>query len=122
MKWLHNLLKGMSLTTALFVFQSCYGMPQGARTDMYEATFKVVDTGGRAVEGVRISAKNAWTSDWVPQGESDAEGMAQVYVAFDPHDAFVDLRFEAEGFIVKDTTITDMAGGDRGKVVMIPSR
>ncbi len=30
MKWLHNLLKGMSLTAALFVFQACYGTPEGA--------------------------------------------------------------------------------------------
>ena len=29
MKWLHNLLKGMSLTAALFVFQACYGTPEG---------------------------------------------------------------------------------------------
>ena len=29
MKWLHNLLKGVSLTGALFVFQACYGIKQG---------------------------------------------------------------------------------------------
>ena len=29
MKWIHNLLKGMSLTAALFVFQACYGTPPG---------------------------------------------------------------------------------------------
>ena len=29
MKWLHNLLKGMSLTACLFVFQACYGTPPG---------------------------------------------------------------------------------------------
>ena len=29
MKWLHNLLKGLSLTAALFVFQACYGTPPG---------------------------------------------------------------------------------------------
>ena len=27
MKWLRNILKGLSLTTALFVFQACYGTP-----------------------------------------------------------------------------------------------
>ena len=29
MKWLHKLLKGLSLTAALFVFQACYGTPPG---------------------------------------------------------------------------------------------
>jgi hypothetical protein len=28
MKWLRNILKGVSLTAALFVFQACYGSPQ----------------------------------------------------------------------------------------------
>ncbi|MCR5017748.1 MAG: hypothetical protein K6A64_03015 [Bacteroidales bacterium] len=28
MKWLRNILKGVSLTAALFVFQACYGAPQ----------------------------------------------------------------------------------------------
>ena len=26
-KWIHRALKGASLTTALFVFQACYGTP-----------------------------------------------------------------------------------------------
>ena len=33
MKWLHNLLKGLSLTAALFVFQACYGTPPGYPDD-----------------------------------------------------------------------------------------
>ena len=36
MKWLHNLLKGMSLTAALFVFQACYGTPPGYPDDAFE--------------------------------------------------------------------------------------
>ena len=28
MKWLRNILKGVSLCAALFVFQACYGAPQ----------------------------------------------------------------------------------------------
>jgi len=37
MKWLHKLLKGMSLTAALFVFQACYGTPAGY-PDAWEET------------------------------------------------------------------------------------
>ena len=36
MKWLHNLLKGMSLTAALFVFQACYGTPPGYPADLVD--------------------------------------------------------------------------------------
>ncbi len=28
MKWIRRILKGLSLTAALFVFQACYGTPQ----------------------------------------------------------------------------------------------
>ena len=34
MKWLHNLLKGLSLTACLFVFQACYGTPPGYPEDV----------------------------------------------------------------------------------------
>lgn len=36
MKWLHNLLKGLSLTAALFVFQACYGTPPGYPEEIVE--------------------------------------------------------------------------------------
>ena len=32
-KWIHRALKGASLTTALFVFQACYGTPVPAPED-----------------------------------------------------------------------------------------
>ena len=37
-KWLHRALKGASLTTALFVFQACYGTPPGPYMEEMEAT------------------------------------------------------------------------------------
>jgi len=42
MKWIHNLLKGMSLTAALFVFQACYGTPPGYPDDFF--TEEAVET------------------------------------------------------------------------------
>ena len=57
MKWLHNLLKGISLTGALFVFQACYGTPQ---TPLEEAegfapmTFSLVSRAtGEPLEGIK---------------------------------------------------------------------
>jgi len=37
-KWLHRALKGASLTTALFVFQACYGTPPGPYMEEMETT------------------------------------------------------------------------------------
>ena len=36
-KWIHRILKGASLTTALFVFQACYGTPMTAPEEDYLA-------------------------------------------------------------------------------------
>ena len=36
-KWIHRALKGASLTTALFVFQACYGTPMTAPEEDYLA-------------------------------------------------------------------------------------
>ena len=121
MKALHNLLKGMSLTTALFIFQSCYGMPQGLRNDLFEANLKLEDSRGNALDGVRVSVRNDWTSDWVEQARSDGSGNAGILIPYNPQNAFVDIRLEAEGFATKDTTITDMSGGDI-KIVLKDAR
>ena len=58
MKILHNLLKGASLTGALFVFQACYGMPQ---PDIYgegglaPMSFSLVSrTTGEPLEGIQV--------------------------------------------------------------------
>ena len=36
-KWIHRGLKGLSLTTALFVFQACYGTPMPPPGDVLES-------------------------------------------------------------------------------------
>ena len=42
MKWLRNILKGVSLTAALFVFQACYGAPQVPEEELQDQA--VVET------------------------------------------------------------------------------
>ena len=57
MKWLHNLLKGASLTGALFVFQACYGIQQGPLFEHGQApmAFTLVShETGLPVAGIRI--------------------------------------------------------------------
>ena len=43
MRWLHNLLKGASLTGALFVFQACYGTPEAPPFEELETTTTQVE-------------------------------------------------------------------------------
>ena len=110
MKWLHNLLKGMSLTTALFIFQACYGTPDWLHDT--SLAFKVVaaDTGA-PLEGVFISSRvqAADNLDWIPCGKTNEAGEAHVFFGtaegLDPQ-----FRFEMldSAYRVKDTVISDM--------------
>ena len=68
MKWLHNLLKGMSLTAALFVFQACYGTPPGYPDDFCEE---------EAVEAVS-DAPETVVSDAVQPDLVEAESDTEV--------------------------------------------
>ena len=109
MKLLNNILRGSTLATALFIFQSCYGMPQSLNESvMYEATIKVTDNTGKALEGVRLSVKNIDMADFYQQSATGADGMLTLSVAVPLSNPVLDLRFEADGFAVKDTTIKDV--------------
>ena len=54
-KWIHRGLKGLSLTTALFVFQACYGtppipyemLPESEEPELYQSS---VEDGESVVE------------------------------------------------------------------------
>lgn len=112
MKWLHNLLKGASLTGALFVFQACYGMPQSPLFDEWgEApmTFSLVDhTTGTPLEGIRVTVQ-----DWgTPRelGVTDADGRCKVDIPYIRNQAGPNLTFEdPQGlYAAKDTSLADL--------------
>ena len=111
MKWLHNILKGASLTTALFIFQACYGTPNWLHDA--EVQFKVVS----AVDNTplkdvsvftRVSANEAY--DWLPCGVTAENGELDAVVGCsdveDPQ-----FRFQAgdASYAVKDTVVADLS-------------
>ena len=49
-KWIRTLLKGFSLTAALFVFQACYGTPQVEPEDLSVQTENNGPTGESEAE------------------------------------------------------------------------
>ena len=61
-KWIHRGLKGLSLTTALFVFQACYGTPPGPYEEIpaTDETELVEDAAGVAdVEDAELDSVQA---------------------------------------------------------------
>ena len=110
MKWLHNLLKGASLTGALFVFQACYGMPRPAimeENGLAPMSFSLVshDT-GEPLEGITIEAKYASN----PLGTTDAEGRCRVEIPYYRNEVGPYLTFKdpSGAYAAKDTTLADL--------------
>lgn len=57
-KWLRRLIGGLSFTTALFVFQACYGPPQDLEDDLLiEGQVKSKNT-KLPIEGIKVSVAN----------------------------------------------------------------
>ena len=117
MKWLHNLIKGIYLTGALFAFQACYGTVRapedyGGETDM---TFSLVSAKtGAPIEGVKISTSLTEETynnyGGTEAGVTDSDGKCTVtlyyrrslespYIHFDGPDGL---------YFPKDTTLADL--------------
>ena len=110
MKWLHNLLKGISLTGALFVFQACYGSPHDPMWDSEDAqmSFSVVShKTGEPLEGVRVLQKDRGDREL---GKTNAEGKCKVQFSYRTNYRGPYLRFEDgnELYAVKDTVLDDL--------------
>ena len=115
MKWLHNLLKGASLTGALFVFQACYGIPQGPLDERGVApmNFKLVShETGLPVEGVQILVNDFGTLNLL--GRTNAEGRCHVEIPYVRNEKGPFLTFEdPQGFYQpKDTSLADLRERD----------
>lgn len=112
-KILHNLLKGASLTTALFIFQACYGIRQPF-WDYGEAQMRfslVSRATGEPLEGIQVKAAiNATDASYIELGVTDGEGRCHVAIPYLRNEKGPFLRFEdPEGKMApKDTSLADL--------------
>lgn len=105
--WARKIIGGLSFTSALFIFQACYGTPQDFETDLLiEGKVKAQAT-GLPIKGIRISVTD--------EGQdllTDENGSFSFYtIAKDS----ISLRFEDAddaqngSFATKDTVLTDFS-------------
>ena len=111
MHWIRKVLKCVSLTAAMFVFQACYG----TMGDYYECavTFHVVDDEtGEPLEGVRV---------WVLPDENESENLGFIAENTDDNGfatVWTESYQERFKFIDKDSlytpvdTVIDLNSGD----------
>ena len=115
MKWLRNILKGISLTGALFVFQACYGTPQSSmygEAGQAPMSFSLVSKdNGSPLEGIRISSSlSEQAYDSLELGVTGPDGKCDVVIPYLRNLEGPVVSFEdPDGkFILKDTTLTDL--------------
>ena len=112
MKWLHNLLKGFSLTGALFVFHACYGIsmpPLYEERGQAPMSFSLVShADGTPLEGIKVMEH--YNYDDVELGVTGADGKCRVTLNYMRNVPGPYLRFmDPDGnFLVKDTTLADL--------------
>lgn len=118
MKILHNILKGVSLTGALFVFQACYGMPEpplyGER-GLASMSFTVIShSDGTPLEGIKVKGDAYDKNPEQVLGVTDAKGQCKVSIPYYRNVEGPFLRFEGEEgqYMVKDTTLADLRERD----------
>lgn len=56
--WVRKLIGGMSLTTAAFIFQACYGTPQDFGADIYITGSVKSKKTSEPIRGIRVSVKD----------------------------------------------------------------
>ena len=112
MNWLRNILKGISLSSALFVFQACYGTPQWLND--VEVKFKLVSsTDNTSLKDVEISTRvyKSENLDWILCGYTDENGFLATFAGLmDENSPEFRFRPPADtGFELKDTVIANPA-------------
>jgi hypothetical protein len=105
---LRKLLGGLSLTTAVFIFQACYGSAQDFGLDVYISGIVKSAKTGVPVKGIKVSVVNN------PQYTISADdGSFSFYTepAAECKLQFTDIDAELNGkFESRDTTLINPAG------------
>lgn len=105
--FIKKLIGGLSFTTALFVFQACYGTPQDFGSDVYIHGLVKSKKSGQPIKGIKVSVADN------PQYQYTSEdGSFSFYseIAESCIIKFEDIDSDQNGlFNDKDTTLTNLA-------------
>ena len=55
--WVRRILRGLSLTSALFIFQACYGTPQDFGADLFIKGEVTSKSSGLPIKGIKVSVE-----------------------------------------------------------------
>lgn len=105
-KWIRGIIGGLSFTSALFIFQACYGTPQDFGLDLLVEGQVKSKTSGLPVGGIKVS-----TSDNNQYEYTDETGNFSFYTEMSDKLTlmFEDIDSDENGsFINRDTVLTSI--------------
>jgi hypothetical protein len=104
MKWIKKIIGGVSFTSALFVFQACYGSPQDFGLDVLIEGQVKSGTSDLSIKGIKVSVADRAQYDY-----TDENGNFSFYTAIVDNlkITFEDVDSIQNGLYVdKDTMLT----------------
>lgn len=104
--WLRGIVSGLSFTSALFIFQACYGTPQDFQSDILVQGQVKSKTSGLPIEGVRVSVADIRQFDY-----SNEAGEFSFYTGWIDYLTikFTDVDSTQNGsFVDRDTVLTNI--------------
>ena len=107
-KWLRNLIGGLSFTSALFIFQACYGTPQDLQNDLFLSGRVTAGKTGLPIKGIKVSVAENNRYEF-----TDSEGRFSFYTEILDKLTmlFEDTDSDVNGnFLNKDTVINKPSG------------
>ncbi len=102
--WIRKVVGGLSLTSAMFVFQACYGTPQGFEPDLLIEGQVKSKTSGLPINGIKVSVAENMQYEM-----TDQEGKFSFYTQLLENLTlqFQDIDSLENGhYITKDTVLT----------------
>jgi hypothetical protein len=104
--WIRGIIGGLSFTSALFIFQACYGMPQDMMPDVLVSGKVTSKTTGLPIKGIKVSldGQDQYVST-TSMGEFSLYTllMEQMVLRFEDVDAMANGTYAS-----RDTLLTDV--------------
>ncbi len=107
--WFKSIIGGISLTSAMFVFQACYGTPQDFGLDVQISGKVVAKSTGLPISGIKVSIENG--TQYQHQ-QTDNNGEFRLYAEKNDLNTikikFEDIDGSKDGsYATKDTLISN---------------
>ena len=110
--WLRNMFRGLCLTSAVFVFQACYGTPQDFGQDIHVNGVVKSKKTGEPIEGIMILAgastsEKAYSMSQYFETDKSGKFSFYIYEMDKMHVSFVDTNVsDGKDYARKDTIFT----------------